>query len=75
VGLIAPHIVRGLIGPDNRKLIPLAGLLGAGFVIYADLFVRFAVQVDLRIGILTSLLGGPFFLYLLVKHRKRFEYM
>jgi iron complex transport system permease protein len=75
VGLIAPHIVRGLIGPDNRKLIPLAGLLGAVFVIYADLFVRLVVKVDLKVGILTSLMGGPFFLYLLIKHRKRFEYL
>ena len=75
VGLIAPHIVRGLIGPDNRKLIPLAGLLGAAFVVYADLFVRLVIKIDLRVGILTSLLGGPFFLYLLIKHRKRFEYL
>jgi iron complex transport system permease protein len=75
VGLIAPHIVRGLIGPDNRKLIPLSGLLGAVLVIYADLFVRLVVRVDLKIGILTSLMGGPFFLYLLIKYRKRFEYM
>jgi iron complex transport system permease protein len=75
VGLIAPHMVRGLIGPDNRKLIPLAGLLGAVFVIYADLFVRLVVKVDLKVGILTSLMGGPFFLYLLIKYRKRFEYM
>jgi len=75
VGLIAPHIMRGIIGPDNRKLIPLAGLLGAAFVIYADLFVRLIVKVDLKIGILTSLMGGPFFLYLLIKYRKRFEYM
>jgi iron complex transport system permease protein len=75
VGLIAPHIVRGLIGPDNRKLIPLAGLLGAAFVVYADLFVRLIVKVDLRVGILTSLMGGPFFLYLLIRYRKRFEYL
>lgn len=75
VGLIAPHIIRGLIGPDNRKLIPLAGLLGAAFVVYADLLVRLVFQIDLRVGILTSLLGGPFFLYLLIKHRKRFEYL
>ncbi len=75
VGLIAPHIVRGLIGPDNRKLIPLAGLLGAVFVIYADLFVRLVVKVDLKIGILTSLMGGPFFLYLLIRYRNKFEYM
>lgn len=75
VGLMAPHMMRGMIGPDNRKLIPAAGLLGAILVVYADLFVRLVVKVDLKIGILTSLLGGPFFLYLLVKHRKRFEYM
>jgi iron complex transport system permease protein len=75
VGLLAPHMVRGLIGPDNRKLIPLAGLLGAVFVIYADLFVRMVVKVDLKIGILTSLMGGPFFLYLIIRHRNRFEYL
>lgn len=75
IGLIAPHIMRGLIGPDNRKLIPFAGLLGAIFVVYADLMVRLVFKVDLKIGILTSLMGGPFFLYLLIKHRKRFEYM
>jgi len=75
VGLLAPHMVRGLIGPDNRKLIPLAGLLGAVFVIYADLFVRLVVQVDLKIGVLTSLMGGPFFLYLIIRYRNRFEYL
>jgi len=75
VGLIAPHIIRSLVGPDNRKLIPLAGLLGAALVIYADLLVRLIIKVDLKIGILTSLLGGPFFLYLLIKYRKRFEYL
>lgn len=75
VGLVAPHIMRSLIGPDNRKLIPFAGFLAAVFIIYADLFVRLIVRVDLKIGILTSLMGGPFFLYLLVKYKKRFEYM
>jgi iron complex transport system permease protein len=75
VGLLAPHMVRGLVGPDNRKLIPLAGLLGAVFVIYADLFVRLVIRVDLKIGVLTSLMGGPFFLYLIIKYRNRFEYL
>ncbi len=75
VGLLAPHMVRGMIGPDNRKLIPLAGLLGAVFVIYADLFVRLVVKVDLKIGVLTSLMGGPFFLYLIIRYRDRFEYL
>ena len=75
VGLVAPHIMRSLVGPDNRKLIFFSGLLAAVFIIYADLFVRLIVAVDLKIGIITSMLGGPFFLYLIIKHRKRFEYM
>ena len=75
VGLVAPHIMRSLVGPDNRKLIFFSGLLAAVFIIYADLFVRLIVAVDLKVGIITSMLGGPFFLYLIIKHRKRFEYM
>jgi len=75
VGLLAPHMMRSLVGPDNRRLVPMAGLLGAVFVVYADLFVRLVVQVDLRVGVLTSLMGGPFFLYLIVRYRKRFEYL
>ncbi len=75
VGLVAPHIMRSLIGPDNRKLIFYSGLLAAVFIIYADLFVRLVVAVDLKVGIITSMLGGPFFLYLIIKHRKQFEYM
>ncbi len=75
VGLVAPHIMRSLVGPDNRKLIFYSGLLAAVFIIYADLFVRLVVAVDLKVGIITSMLGGPFFIYLIVKHRKHFEYM
>jgi iron complex transport system permease protein len=75
VGLVAPHIMRSLVGPDNRKLIFFSGLLAAVFIIYADLFVRLIIAVDLRVGIVTSMLGGPFFLYLIIKHRKQFEYM
>lgn len=75
VGLLAPHIVRALVGADNRKLVPIGGLLGAVFVLYADLFVRLVVEVDLKVGVLTSMMGGPFFLYLIVRYRKRFEYL
>jgi len=75
VGLVAPHIMRSLVGPDNRKLIFYSGLLAAVFIIYADLFVRLVVAIDLKVGIITSMLGGPFFLYLIIKHRKQFEYM
>ena len=75
VGLVAPHMVRAVIGPDNRRLIPLAGLLGAVFLVYADLCVRLIIPVDLKLGVLTSLLGGPFFIYQIIRYRKRFEYM
>lgn len=75
VGLLAPHMMRSLVGPDNRRLVPLAGLLGAVFVVYADLFVRLVIQADLRVGVLTSLMGGPFFLYLIIRYRKRFDYL
>jgi iron complex transport system permease protein len=75
VGLVAPHIMRSIVGPDNRKLIFFSGLLAAVFIIYADLFVRLIVAVDLKVGIITSMLGGPFFIYLIIKHRKQFEYM
>jgi len=75
IGLVAPHMVRAAVGPDNRRLIPLAGLLGAIFLVYADLFVRLYVSVDLKVGVLTSLLGGPFFIWQIVRYRNRFEYM
>ncbi len=75
VGLVAPHIMRGIMGPDNRRLVFSSGMLAAVFIIYADLFVRLIVTVDLKVGIVTSMLGGPFFLYLIVKHRKQFEYI
>ena len=75
IGLVAPHMVRAVVGPDNRRLIPLAGLLGAVFLVYADFCVRLIIPVDLKVGVLTSLLGGPFFIYQIVRYRKRFEYM
>jgi iron complex transport system permease protein len=68
-------MVRAAVGPDNRRLIPLAGLLGAIFLVYADLFVRLYIPVDLKVGVLTSLLGGPFFIWQIVRYRNRFEYM
>jgi len=70
VGLIVPHIVRLLIGPDHRWLLPASGLLGASFLILADLLARTAFSpVELRTGIVTALAGVPFFLYLLAKRR------
>ena len=66
VGLIAPHTVRLLWGPDYRVLIPMATIIGGGFLVLADLAARtLFLPNDLPVGILTALCGVPFFLYLI----------
>jgi len=73
VGLIVPHAVRLLLGPDYRRLLPLAALLGASFLILADLAARTAISPgELPVGVITAFLGAPFFLYLLRRQRKAF---
>lgn len=68
VGLIVPHTVRRLAGGDYRRLLPLSALGGAVLMVWADLVSRAALSpAELPIGVLLSLLGGPFFLYLLIK--------
>lgn len=70
VGLIVPHLLRILGGPDHRYLIPSSIFFGGGFLVLADTIARTAMSpVDLPVGILTALLGGPFFLWLLFKQR------
>ncbi|MQA00294.1 MAG: iron chelate uptake ABC transporter family permease subunit [Dehalococcoidia bacterium] len=70
VGLIVPHVVRILWGGDHRRLLPLAALLGASFLIAADLFARTVIAPqEVPVGIVTALLGGPFFLWLLRARR------
>jgi iron complex transport system permease protein len=68
VGLVVPHIARKLFGPDHRLLLPAAGLLGAAFLVWADTLAR-AVSESFPVGVLTSLLGAPFFFYLLKRPR------
>jgi iron complex transport system permease protein len=63
VGLVVPHILRLVLGPEHRRLVPLALIGGAAFVLACDLLARAAG--GLRLGIVTSLVGGPFFLWLL----------
>lgn len=66
VGLIAPHVVRLVAGPDHRVLLPASALLGAALVLLADAAARTLAQpAELPLGVLTALLGGPFFLVLL----------
>jgi iron complex transport system permease protein len=66
VGLIVPHVLRLLVGPEHRRLVPLALVSGAAFVLACDLAGRAAG--GLRLGIVTALVGGPFFLWLLRRH-------
>lgn len=70
VGLIVPHAVRRLAGMESRYLLPLCALCGAGFVTACDLAARLLfIPYELPVGILMSVLGGPFFLLLLVKRK------
>ena len=70
VGLIIPHITRILVGPDHRVLIPSASLLGAIVLIICDTLARTIMSpAEMPVGIITALLGGPFFIYLLIRKR------
>lgn len=71
VGLIAPHMARMLVGPDHRFVLPLSALLGATLLTGGDLIARTVVRpAELPIGILTALIGAPFFLWLLSQRRR-----
>jgi len=73
VGLIVPHIIRSLCGTDHRILLPLSALAGSILLIIADTLARTIMQPsELPIGVITALLGAPFFAYLLRKKKKEF---
>lgn len=71
IGLIVPHLLRLVIGADNRYVLGGAAMLGGALLLFADLLARtLVVPAELPIGILTSLLGGPFFLWLMQRQRR-----
>lgn len=73
VGLLVPHGARGVVGPDMRLLLPASALLGAAFLVLADLAARllFGVfQAEPPVGVVTALLGGPVFLLLMARHAR-----
>lgn len=73
VGLVVPHVVRLLFGTDHRRLVPLCALTGAIFLVWADVLCRTILPGnEIPIGILTSLLGAPVFLYLMVRRKYGF---
>ena len=73
VGLIVPHAVRLVAGPDNRKVVPYSILFGALFVLVCDTLARYLLRPsELPVGSLTSMVGAPLFIYLLYKNKKSF---
>ena len=72
VGLVVPHIMRLIVGPDHRVLIPVSALGGATFMILADTIARVIISpAELRVGVITAFVGAPFFVFLLVRNRRR----
>lgn len=69
VGLIVPHLMRFLVGPDNRKLIPASVLAGATLLLCADTITRAVLPTEVPIGVLTAIIGGPFFCYIFRKRQ------
>lgn len=73
VGLIVPHILRLIVGSDHRVLIPASALGGAIFLVGCDIISRLPKSGEISVGIITSILGAPYFLYLLMKSRREGE--
>jgi iron complex transport system permease protein len=72
VGLIVPHVLRSLLGPDHRLLLPASILGGAAFTAAADLIARVVIApAELPVGAITALCGGPFFIWVLRRHGRR----
>ncbi|MFH1614375.1 MAG: iron ABC transporter permease [Planctomycetota bacterium] len=75
VGLIVPHGARLVFGPDHRQLLPLSAIVGATFLVLADTLARIvAAPAQLPVGVVTAVIGGPFFLILLVKHSRKLNW-
>lgn len=70
VGLIVPHFARILVGPNFKRLLPASLLLGSGYLLVVDNLARTMISVEIPLAILTSIVGAPFFIYLLMNTRK-----
>lgn len=70
VGLVIPHIARMAVGPSFDRLLPTATLLGAGYLLIVDTLARTMARIEVPIGILTAIIGAPFFLWLLARGRE-----
>lgn len=70
IGLVIPHIARMLVGPDFRRLLPAAMMLGAAYLLIVDMLARSIAAIEVPLGILTATVGAPFFLWLLVAGKR-----
>jgi iron complex transport system permease protein len=69
IGIIVPHLVRLMVGADHRIVLPASALFGAAFLVWCDVLSRVVLApVEVPVGVVTAILGGPFFLWLLVRH-------
>ncbi len=70
IGIVVPHLVRLIVGPDHRLVLPASALFGAAFLVSCDVVARTVMApIELPVGVITALIGGPFFLWLLVRKR------
>ncbi|NMB35948.1 MAG: iron chelate uptake ABC transporter family permease subunit, partial [Firmicutes bacterium] len=69
VGLLVPHIARMLVGPNYRVLLPTSFLIGGIFLLLVDNLARKIAAIEVPLGILTALVGAPFFIYLISRRR------
>lgn len=76
VGLVVPHAVRLVFGPDHRQLLPLSAIVGAIFLVASDTLARVIISsAELPVGVVTAMVGGPFFLILLVKYSRKIGWL
>lgn len=71
VGLMIPHMCRALVGPDYRRLIPACAMLGAAYLVVMDDIARSVLSMELPLGVVTCIVGAPFFVYLIIKRKGR----
>ncbi|HCT91606.1 MAG TPA: iron ABC transporter permease [Lachnospiraceae bacterium] len=69
VGLMVPHMARALVGADYKRLIPACGLMGAAYLLLMDDLARSLLALEIPIGVVTSFMGAPFFVYLIIKRK------
>jgi iron complex transport system permease protein len=73
IGLLVPHLARFLVGPDFSRLLPASLLLGAGYLLGVDTFARSLARIEIPLGILTAVVGTPWFLWVLATSRRGWQ--